>query len=82
MLKLKKKNGFPNLFWFLLFGSRNKTDATNFKVLLNTLTTDGDNGVVRVGVMNFIVHENFNSSTKVRLHHTFLVGDSAAYLIK
>ncbi|EFX82692.1 hypothetical protein DAPPUDRAFT_302392 [Daphnia pulex] len=46
-----------------LFG-RNKTDATNFKVLLNTLTTDGVNGVVRVGVMNFIVHENFNPHTK------------------
>ncbi|XP_046456615.1 cell wall protein DAN4-like [Daphnia pulex] len=46
-----------------LFG-RNKTDAINFKVLLNTLTTDGGNGVVRVGVMNFIVHENFNPNTK------------------
>ncbi|XP_046646401.1 trypsin Blo t 3-like [Daphnia pulicaria] len=45
-----------------LFG-RSTTDATNFQVLLNTLTTDGDAGVVTVGVTNFIIHENFNPVT-------------------
>ncbi|XP_046456621.1 cell wall protein DAN4-like [Daphnia pulex] len=39
------------------------TDATDFQVLLNTLTTDGDAGVVNVGVTNFIIHENFDPIT-------------------
>lgn len=60
------------LLGFLLFESRSTTDATNFQVLLNTLTTDGDAGVVTVGVTNFIVHENFNPATNVSMDH---IGD-------
>ncbi|XP_046456629.1 cell wall protein DAN4-like [Daphnia pulex] len=40
-----------------------RSTTTNFQVLLNTLTTDGDAGVVNVGVTNFIIHENFNPVT-------------------
>ncbi|EFX82690.1 hypothetical protein DAPPUDRAFT_316540 [Daphnia pulex] len=42
---------------------RPTTEAMDYQVLLNTLTTDGDAGVVNVGVKNFIIHENFNPIT-------------------